>query len=117
MICRKCGADNKNANSFCVECGAPFMHENEKLEGYEWKEDESKKYRPTGVFEYIGYDILFMIPVIGLMSLLYLRLGGTESVNLKNYAGAWLCRILIFIVIMGILFLTGTVSPEYLLLF
>lgn len=64
MICRKCGADNKNANSFCVECGAPFMHENEKLEGYEWKEDESKKYKPTGIFEYIGYDILFMRPEI-----------------------------------------------------
>lgn len=106
MICRKCGADNKDTNSFCVECGAPMIHEKES----------SRAYKPLGVLAYLGYEILFMIPVVGLVSLLYLALGGTENKNLKNFAGFWLCKILIFIVIAAVLFLTGVISIDDLLL-
>ena len=100
MICRKCGADNKDTNSFCVECGAPIMHEKEN----------SRASKPIGVLAYLGYEILFIIPVVGLVSLLYLALGGTENKNLRNFAGFWLCKIFIFIVIVAVLFLTGVVS-------
>ena len=44
MICRKCGADNKDTNSFCVECGAPIMHEKEN----------SRASKPIGVLAYLG---------------------------------------------------------------
>lgn len=108
MICRKCGADNKSTNLFCVECGAPFELLKEDTEN-------SKEHKPIRVLAYLGYDILFMIPVIGLVSLLYLALGGTENTNLKNYAISWLCKMLIAIVIVVIVFLTGLASIEDLL--
>lgn len=106
MICQKCGADNEDTNLFCRECGVSFASLKEK-----------EKYKPIGILAYIGYEILFMIPVAGLVSSLYLALGGTENISLKNYARAWLCKMLIFIVIAVMLFLTGVIPVEALLYF
>ena len=107
MICRKCGAENSAEDSTCKECGASLIKEE--------KTELSKEYKPLGVWTYLGYEILFALPVVGLVSLLFLVLGGTGNRNLKNFATSYLCKMIILVIIVIILFLTGVLSVANLL--
>lgn len=48
-------------------------------------------YRPISMWGYFGYNILFMIPVIGWIFNIIFALGGTSNVNLKYYARSKFC--------------------------
>ena len=101
MICKKCGTENKDGSSFCKECGTPLPAE---------EETEYSKEETVSVWGYLGYQILFLIPVIGLVVLLFLTLGGTDNRNIRNFATAYLCKIFILMIIVIIMFVTGVVS-------
>lgn len=107
MICKKCGTVNREGSSFCRECGRPLAAEEEV--------ETSKEYAAISVWTYLGYQILFWIPVIGLVSLLFLALGGTDNKNIKNFAIAYLCKTFILAIIVAIIFITGVVSVTDLL--
>lgn len=106
MICKKCGMENSEGSSFCRECGTPLLAE---------EETESSKEETVSIWVYLGYQILFLIPVIGLVALLFLALGGTDNKNIRNFAIAYLCKIFILTIILIIMFVTGVVSVADLL--
>ena len=54
--------------------------------------------KPISPWGYIGYEILFAIPVIGFLAAIGLALGST-NVNVKNYARSKFCIILLVIII------------------
>ena len=58
-----------------------------------------KEYKPISAWGYFGYQLLFGIPLIGFIMLLVFALGGTENINLKNYARSYFCAFLIGLVI------------------
>ena len=62
-----------------------------------------EKYRPISVLGYIGYQILFAIPVIGFIFVLIFAFKGDTNKNLQNFARAELVFIII-VVILTILF-------------
>lgn len=105
MICKKCGAVNREGSSFCRECGVMLQTE----------EETEYSGKAVSIWVYLGYQLLFLIPVIGLAALLFLALGGTENRNIRNFATAYLCKIVILIIIMIIMFVTGVVSVTDLL--
>ena len=102
MICRKCGTENHEYSSYCKICGAPLPKEE--------MGEVSKAHKVIGTWTYLGFEILFAIPVVGLVSLLFLALGGTDNENLRNFARAYLCKMLIVVIIVAVLFLTGIIS-------
>ncbi|MBP5678471.1 MAG: ABC transporter permease [Bacilli bacterium] len=53
------------------------------------------EYKPISAWGYFGYQILFSIPLVGFIMLLVFALGGTENINLKNYARSYFCAFLI----------------------
>ncbi len=53
------------------------------------------EYQPIKMWGYFGYDILFMIPVIGWIFVIVFALGGTRNVNLKNFARSKFCLLII----------------------
>lgn len=59
-----------------------------------------KEYKPISAWGYFGYQLLFGIPLVGFIMLLVFALGGTENVNLKNYARSYFCAFLIGLVIL-----------------
>ena len=66
------------------------------------------KFKPISAWGYIGYQLLFSIPLIGLIFMLVFAFGGTNNINLKNYARSFLIWILIGLVIslfVGLIFL------------
>lgn len=70
--------------------------------------DPSLDYRPVGMWAYFGYDILFAIPLVGLIILLVFACGGTRNVNLRNYARSKFCLfIVIFALIIWIMAMGG----------
>ena len=69
-----------------------------------------EKYRPISMWGYFGLEILFSIPVVGLIILIVYALGGTKNVNKKNFARSYFCFVIIFVIIMAILVATGLVA-------
>ncbi len=66
------------------------------------------KYKPISAWGYVGYQLLFAIPLVGLIFLLVFALGGTNNENLKNFSRSFLCWFLIMLVIgiiVGIIFI------------
>lgn len=62
-------------------------------------EHVDSKYIPISMWGYFGYEILFSIPVIGLIFLLIYSFGSTTNLNLKNFARSYFCLLIIAFVI------------------
>ena len=59
------------------------------------------QYKPISVWGYLGYEILFSIPVIGFIMMLVLAFA-PENVNVKNFARSFLLWILLVTIIVVI---------------
>ena len=60
---------------------------------------------PISVLGYIGYNILFALPLVGLIFMIIYSLGSNKKVNLKNYARSFLVMYLIGIILSVISYL------------
>ena len=74
--------------------------------------------RPISAWGYVGYNILYSIPVIGFIIWL-VHVFSYANVNRRNYARSFFCAALlgliisiVYTVVMVILLTTGVVSPE-----
>lgn len=92
--------------------------EGENKEMNEFVNEESKKYetainsipteyKPISTWGYLGYEVLFAIPLIGFIIMLIFALGGTKNINLKNLARSKFCIIVVGLAIIGVGFLIG----------
>lgn len=52
---------------------------------------------------YFGYEILFSIPIIGFIFILVFSFGGTNNINLRNFARSYFCVLIILLIIVGFL--------------
>lgn len=55
-------------------------------------------FRPLGMWSYFGYNILFGIPLVGLIMLFIFALGSNTNIHLRNYSRYLLCVRLFFLV-------------------
>ena len=66
------------------------------------------EYKPITPLGYIGYQLLFSIPIIGFIFLIIYALGGTNNINVKNFARSYfVVMIIAFILIFILVFLFG----------
>ena len=65
------------------------------------------RYKPLSPWAYIGYQMLFNIPVVGIILLIIFALGGAKNINLRNFARSYFCIYIIVIVAFLVLLLTG----------
>ena len=72
------------------------------------------EYKPISVWGYIGYNLLFSIPLIGLIMLFVMGFGN-QNINVKNYAKSMLLVYLIVIIIYIILIIFAFLSGAPLL--
>ena len=61
------------------------------------------KYKPISPFGYIGYQILFSIPVLGFIFLIIFSISG-GNINRRNFARSYFC-VYILIIILVIIFI------------
>lgn len=61
--------------------------------------DGPKEFCPLSAWGYLGYSIVFMIPVVGWAILLYCALS-SSNINRRSYARAYLLSIFIFLLLL-----------------
>ena len=65
------------------------------------------EYQPISVLGYIGYHLLFSIPIVGLIMMIIYAVKSDGNINVRNLARSMLVVILIVIVISVIMSLAG----------
>lgn len=61
------------------------------------------EYKPISMWGYLGYELLFSIPLIGLIILIIFALGGTSNKNVKNFARSYFCFLILLLILLMIL--------------
>ena len=71
------------------------------------------EYKPISMWGYFGYEILFSIPVIGLICLIIMSFAAGNK-NVKNFARSYFClfiiTLVVTIVLVAIALATGAVE-------
>lgn len=129
MICKQCGEENLETSKFCKGCGAPLQVANPAAAtGYQTeysRQNQSQtysqapvnsapnynndeKYKPISMWGYLGYELLFSIPIVGLIAILIFSFSSSTNVNLKNFARSYiLLAIIVFVVTIVFSFIIG----------
>lgn len=126
--CPKCNTLNNDVNVFCESCGNALPVENPvppapevetpvqaapqpQYQQYQpappmyamppqFNENMlPEEYKPVSVGKYIGYSILFALPLVGFIMLLVTAFSGGTNKSLKNYARAMLVMYAIGVVL------------------
>lgn len=129
MFCPNCGTENENDAKVCQSCGQELQTENQQqaygsqqqMYGNQppvyynqppMNNQVPEEYRPIGMWGYFGYELLFMIPIVGLIMVLIFSFGGTANKNLKNFARSQFCIWIIIIVLVVIAILLGLMTAS-----
>ncbi len=62
-----------------------------------------EKYRPIGAWRYVGYMILFGLPIAGFICLLLFALDDEHNINRRNFARSYLCYYLISVIALAVI--------------
>ena len=71
-------------------------------------ENENNQYRLLSPWAYVGYGILFTLPVIGWIPALQRLLNG-DNLNRRNFARGYWCGVLVAVIVVLILSIAGMV--------
>lgn len=82
-----------------------IMREDKEMSDFDSNIPE--EYRPISMWGYLGYEILFSIPCVGIILLIVFSLGGTRNVNLKNFARSYFCVFIIVAVLLVLMMILG----------
>ncbi len=110
MYCVNCGAEIPQGQKFCENCGqtvgaVKYVNvPSEPVIEYVVPEEN----RPISAWGYIGYNILFAIPIIGFIAVIILSFN--KNINVRNRARSFWCALLIWIVVGIILIIVGVDS-------
>lgn len=69
---------------------------------YQTNQNIPNEYRPLSAWAYVGYNLLFSIPLIWFIFLVVFALD-SSNINRRNYARSFLCWILIALILSIIL--------------
>jgi len=136
MICSRCGYEIDDQSTYCPYCGqsvqkaAPDTRERRSQSadyedaerspqgtGYRTRprppritlEDLPPELRPLHAWSYVGWGILFSLPIAGLVLVIVFSCV-SGNINRKRFARSYLCWLLIFAVIITILAVLGVVT-------
>lgn len=62
---------------------------------------EDRKYKPLSPWSYFGYELLFQIPVAGLILLIVYSFSG-KNINRRNFARAHFCALAVVVILVAI---------------
>lgn len=71
-----------------------------------------KKYRPISAWGYIGYMVLYTIPIIGTIFLIIFAFSD-KNINRRNFARSYFYMIILLIVVLIYFYLNGDIEYYY----
>ena len=66
------------------------------------------EYRPLSAWAYLGYNILFAIPLVGFIMLIVFAFD-SSNINRRNYARSFFCAYLVAIIILMVVLILALV--------
>ena len=58
-------------------------------------ENLPEEYKPLSPWTYFLLNIVYATPLIGIIVLIVMALGGTDNINKRNYARSFFCSLLV----------------------
>lgn len=100
MNCPKCGAPVDPGAPFCPNCGVNLSAATVAAATPAQQPVTSipKAYKPISPWGYLGFSILYAIPVIGFIFLLIFTFN-KSNLNRRNYARSYWCAFLIVLIL------------------
>lgn len=105
MVCKNCGIENNSNSKFCLSCGNSL---NTDFQNKNLMPDVPKNYKPISAWGYIGYDLLFSLPLFGFIILIVFAIT-SENINVRNYARSKFCVFLIVFLIVIMMLILGMI--------
>ena len=102
MYCKYCGEKMDKKDDICYNCGKLVAKNNSYPID---EEDLPEQFKPISMWEYLGYQIIFSIPIIGWILLIFFAFGKDENINVRNFARSYFC----FLIICAIAYLLITI--------
>ena len=62
-----------------------------------------EQYEPISMWGYLGYSILFALPIIGVIMILVFSFSKDENINVRNYARSYILVYIIGVILYLIL--------------
>ena len=125
MTCKNCGQINPENTIFCTNCGAklpqavaPVAEAVMPAAAPDVKTVRTAaptatavpaENKPLSPWAYLGYSILFAIPLVGFVMLIILSTKAARNVNLRNYARSYWCALLIGVILGIVLAIIGLI--------
>lgn len=112
MVCNKCGKQLEENALFCTDCGSAVSAETTQIlkENKITEKDLPEQYRPMGAWAYFGLQLLFSVPIVGLVFLIVFSFS-KGNLNRRSFARSYWCGALIvgilLAVVLTILIATG----------
>ena len=97
MNCPNCGAPTRSGMSFCENCGVDLSVPAAKAA--QPVSQIPKEYKPIGPWGYIGWSLLYAIPVLGVILLIVFSFN-KSNINRRNYARSYWCGLLLVVVLL-----------------
>lgn len=118
MNCPNCGSYMQDGTSFCTRCGMQVSVPAQ----YVAPVQVPVEYKPITAWGYVGYYILYQIPIVGFIVMLINCFGSNTNVHLKNLSRCYLilyiiaviiCVVYVTAVMTGIINFSGGSYGEY----
>ena len=119
MNCPVCGTELEQGTKFCANCGAslqeapiaaaqpaPQTASQERPAQTNATPIIPAQFKPIGAWGYVGYNLLYSIPVVGFIMLIVFALSN-GNYNRRNYARSYFCVMLITAIIAIVTLIIG----------
>ncbi len=110
--CPNCGASFDTNGAYCPSCGAPVTAETAHRNGapiYETGSTQVERaidvndlpdnFKPLSPWAYVGYMLLYAIPIVGFVFLIINSTGAARNINKRNFARSYWAALVIEIAI------------------
>ena len=118
MTCTNCGQTIPDDAAFCSNCGFKIAPAETPVQPVAVQEPLKTQpsvpavpfeNKPLSPWAYLGYQILFSIPLVGFILLIILSTKAAHNVNLRNFARSYWCALLIGIILFAVLVIIGLI--------
>ena len=122
MNCPVCGIELEQGTKFCANCGAslqeapiaaaqpaPQTASQERPVQTNATPTIPSQFKPIGAWGYVGYNLLYSIPVVGFIMLIVFALSN-GNYNRRNYARSYWCSLVIAAIVFFVVFLLVLMS-------